>query len=64
MRRPVGTANKHVGSSIVLVLTENDEALIGEWMKRICDGDFVCQNPDTMNCLPTLADDAPPSYIV
>ncbi len=60
MRRAVGTANKHVGSSRVLVLTETEEALMGGWMKRICEGDFACQNPGTTNCLPKVAAKGPP----
>ena len=52
MRRSVRTANEQVGDSIVLVFTENNEALVSEWMKRVCDSDFACQNSGIMNCLP------------
>jgi hypothetical protein len=45
-----------VGDSVVLVFTGNDEALVSEWVKRVCDRDFACQNSGTMNCLPILED--------
>ena len=64
MRRSVLTTNEQVGDSVVLVFTGNDEALVSEWVKRVCDRDFACQNSGTMNCLPTLAPGAPPSSIV
>jgi hypothetical protein len=48
-----------VGDSVVLVFTGNDEALVSEWVKRVCDRDFACQNSGTMNCLPTPVDNAP-----
>ena len=44
-----------MGDSIVLVFTENDEALVRKWMKRVCDSDFACQNSGIMNCLPIPA---------
>jgi hypothetical protein len=52
MSRSVGTANKQVYSSIVLMFAEHDEALAGQWMKRIRDGNFARQNSGIMNCLP------------
>jgi hypothetical protein len=52
MRSSIRTANEQVGDSIVLVFTENNEALVSEWMKRVCDSDFACQNSGIMNCLP------------
>ena len=52
MRRSVRTAHEQVGDSIVFVFTENDEALVSEWMKWVCDSDFACQNSGIMNCLP------------
>jgi hypothetical protein len=45
-----------MGDSIVLVFTENDEALVRKWVKRVCDSDFACQNSGIMNCLPMPAD--------
>jgi hypothetical protein len=45
-----------MGDSIVLVFTENDEALVRQWVKRVCDSDFACQNSGIMNCLPIPAD--------
>ena len=55
MRGSIRTANKQVYGSIVLVLTENDEALFGQWMKRVGDGDFARQNSGIMNYLPMPA---------
>ena len=48
-----------MGDSIVLVFTENDEALVRKWVKRVCDSDFACQNSGIMNCLPIPAANAP-----
>jgi hypothetical protein len=48
-----------VGDSIVLVFTGNDEALVSEWVKRVRDRDFACQNSGIMNCLPIPADNRP-----
>jgi hypothetical protein len=59
MRRSVLTTNEQVGDSVVLVFTGNDEALVSEWVKRVCDGDFACQNSGTMNCLPIPEDNGP-----
>jgi hypothetical protein len=64
MRRSVLTTNEQVGNSVVLVFTGNDEALVGEWVKRVCDRDFACQNSGTMNCLPMPADNAPRPFTV
>jgi hypothetical protein len=47
-----------MGDSIVLVFTENDEALVRKWVKRVCDSDFACQNSGIMNCLPMPAANA------
>ena len=58
MRRSVLTTNEQVGDSVVLVFTGNDEALVSEWVKRVCDRDFACQNSGTMNCLPMPAANA------
>ena len=55
MRRSVRTANEQMGDSIVLVFTEKDEALVSEWVKRVRDSDFACQNSGIMNCLPIRA---------
>ena len=57
MRRSVLTTNEQVGDSVVLVFTGNDEALVSEWVKRVRDRDFACQNSGTMNCLPMPADE-------
>ncbi len=59
MRLSVRTANEQVGDSIVLVFTDNDEALVRKWVKRVCDSDFACQNSGIMNCLPIPADNGP-----
>ena len=59
MRRSVLTTNEQVGDSVVLVFTGNDEALVSEWVKRVCDRDFACQNSGIMNCLPIPADNGP-----
>ena len=59
MRGSVCTANEQVGDSIVLVFTENDEALVRKWVKRVCDSDFACQNSGIMNCLPMPAANVP-----
>jgi hypothetical protein len=56
----VRTTNEHVGHSIVLVFTEDDEAPVSEWVKRVRDRDFACQNSGIMNCLPMPAVSAPP----
>ena len=53
MCRSVLTANEKMGDSIVLVFTENHEALLSEGMKRVRDSDFACQNSGIMSCLPT-----------
>ena len=58
MRRSLLTTNEQVSDSIVLVFTGNDEALVSEWVKRVRDRDFACQNSDIMNCLPMPAADA------
>ena len=42
--------------SIVLVLTEDNEALFGQRVKRVGNNDFVCQNSGVMNCLPIPAE--------
>jgi hypothetical protein len=49
----IGTAYKQVYRSIVLVFTENDEALVGQRMKWVRDSDFARQNSGIMSCLPT-----------
>jgi hypothetical protein len=59
MRRSLLTTNEQVGDSIVLVFTGNDEALLSEWVKRVRDRDFACQNSGIMNCLPIPADNGP-----
>jgi hypothetical protein len=41
MRRSVRTANEQMGDSIVLVFTENEEALVSKWVKRVGDSDFA-----------------------
>jgi hypothetical protein len=51
MRRSVSAADEQVAHPIVLVFTENDEALVSAWVKRVCDSDFACQNSGIMNCL-------------
>jgi hypothetical protein len=43
----------------MFVFTENDEALLSQRMKWVCEGDFARQNSGTMNYLPTLAASAP-----
>jgi hypothetical protein len=43
----------------MFVFTENDEALLSQRMKWVCDGDFARQNSGTMNYLPTPADNVP-----
>lgn len=58
MSRSVYAANEQVGDSVVLVFTRNNEALIDERMKRVCNGDFASQNRGIMNCLPTAAANA------
>ena len=58
MRRSLLTTNEQVGDSIVLVFTGNDEALVSEWVKRVRDRDFACQNSGIMNCLPMPAANA------
>jgi hypothetical protein len=60
----IRTANKQVYRSIVLMFTENDEALFCQRMKWIRDSDFARQNSGIMNCLPMPEDVAPPSSIV
>ena len=62
MSRSVYAANEQVGDSVVLVFTRNNEALISERMKRVCDGDFASQNSGIMNCLPTPAEYALPPF--
>lgn len=52
MRCSVRTANQQMYSSIVLVFTQNDEALLCQRMKWVGDSDFACQNSGIMNCLP------------
>jgi len=52
----VRTANLQMYSSIVLVFTQNDEALLCQWMKWVGDSDFAHQNSGIMNCLPILAE--------
>ena len=44
MRGAVGRAHKDMRSAIVLILTKNDEALSGQWMERIPDGDLFGRN--------------------
>lgn len=51
MRRSIAAADEQVAPSIVLVFTENYEALVSKWVKRVCDSDFACQNSGIMNCL-------------
>jgi hypothetical protein len=48
-----------VYSSIVLVFTENDEALSGQRMKRVGNNNLTCQNSGIMDCLPTQAGSVP-----
>jgi hypothetical protein len=60
MRRSVLTTNEQMDDSIVLVFTGNDEAPVSEWVKRVRDRDFACQNSGIMNCLPIAAVSAPP----
>jgi hypothetical protein len=62
MCRSVLTANEKMGDSIVLVFTENHEALLSEGMKRVRDSYFACQNSGIMSCLPMPEDAAPRSY--
>jgi hypothetical protein len=52
MRRSIPTANEQVYCSKMLVFTENNQALLSQRMKRVCDGDFARQNSGTMNYLP------------
>jgi hypothetical protein len=59
MRRSLLTTNEQVSDSIVLVFTGDDEALVSEWVKRVRDRDFACQNSGIMNCLPIPADNGP-----
>ena len=59
----VRTANQQMYSSIVLVFTQNDEALLCQWMKWVGDSDFACQNSDIMNCLPIVEASVPLSSI-
>jgi hypothetical protein len=47
----------------MIVLTENDEALLGQRVKWVRDGDFAPQNSGIMNCLPTQVDNALPRSI-
>ena len=56
----VRTANQQMYSSIVLVFTQNDEALLCQWMKWVGDSDFACQNSGIMNCLPIAEECVPP----
>jgi hypothetical protein len=63
MRRSVRTANEKMGDSIVLVFTENHEALLSEGMKRVSDSDFARQNSGIMSCLPMLVVNALPRSI-
>ena len=41
MRRSIPTANEQVYCSKMLVFTENNQALLSQRMKRVCDGDFA-----------------------
>jgi hypothetical protein len=59
MRRSLFTTNEQVSDSIVLVFTGDDEALVSEWVKRVRDRDFACQNSGIMNCLLIPADNGP-----
>ena len=63
MRRSLLTTNEQVGDSIVLVFTGNDEALVSEWVKRVRDSDFACQNSGIMNCLPIPADERAAAHV-
>jgi hypothetical protein len=60
---PIRTADKQVYRCIVLMFTENDEALFGQRMKWVRDGDFAPQNSGIMNCLPMQAASAQPRFI-
>ena len=64
MCRSVRAANEQVGDSIVFVFTENNEGLVSEWMKRVCDSDFACQNSGIMNCLPIREEKGQPRSIL
>ena len=59
MRGTVGRAHKDMRSAIVLILTKNDEALSGQWMERIPDGDFGGRNQGIMSPLPMPAASEP-----
>jgi hypothetical protein len=59
MRCAIYTATEQVYSSIVLVFTENDEALSGQRMKRVGNNNLTCQNSGIMDCLPTQAGSVP-----
>jgi hypothetical protein len=42
-----------VRGTVVLVLTQKEKTLAVKRMKRVSYGDFLSQNSDTMNYLPT-----------
>jgi len=63
MRGAIGRAHKDMRSAIVLILTKNDEALSGQWMERIPDGDFYSRNQGIMSPFPTAGASVPPQFI-
>ena len=47
----------------MLVLTEHDESLAGQGMKRISDDNFRCRNQGIMNPFPIQVDVIGPSLV-
>jgi hypothetical protein len=57
--RFVGSAEKHMRGTVVLVLAQSDKTLAVKRMKGVVNCDFLGQNPGTMNCLPILVANGP-----
>ena len=50
--------------TIVIMLAQNHEFLLGQRMKGVGDGDFMTQNPGTMSYLPIAAEIVLQPFIV
>jgi hypothetical protein len=60
VHRPIFAADQHMCSSVVLMFTDDDEALAGQWMERISNRNLAGQNPGIMSSPPMQAAGAPP----